>query len=144
MKKSAIALILLLAFVACLAPVRAADEAEIEQAIVDGLVWLASQQEPTDGWWGNYSDRRVGITGLAVKKFEHDAMLKGYPSPLDPSYPYHDVVQKGLNFLFANANIVSPLPVQTAGDPDTDGNGMGLTFGSHLTYETSIALMAIA
>jgi hypothetical protein len=141
MRKIVLIVGILVAFTMCLSTVKAADSVAIAQAIDDGLAWLAAQQDPGDGHFG--ADAALGKTGLAVMKFEHEAIQKGFSSPFDPAYPYHDVVEKGLNYLFLNASIVSPLPVQPAGDPDTDNNGMGVTVNNE-TYETGIALMAIA
>jgi len=121
---------------------RAATPAQIQSAISDGLAWLETQQDKnassTDyGSWG--TDYKVGQTGLAVLKFEHEALRRGYASPFDLNYQYHDVVERGLDFIFKNGTIVTGL----SGAADTDGDGRGLTFGTKLNYETSIALMAI-
>jgi len=126
-------------------PARAADEAAIQAAIDDGLAWLASQQNvtpgPDYGSWGEL--KKDGKTGLAVKKFEHDAFLRGYDNPFDPAYLYHDVVQRGLNYLFAGMS-THAIGVEPAGDPDTDGDGIGVALDGGDTYETGIGLMAVA
>jgi len=122
---------------------------EIPTAISAGLAWLATKQDivpgPDFGSWG--ADDKVGKTGLAVKKFEHDAILKGYSSPFEPTYPYHQVVERGIDYLFKNADTVR-ISRESHGNPDTDGDSIGVTFcspsGTHPTYETGIALMAIA
>ncbi|NMX21003.1 hypothetical protein C5S30_00900 [ANME-1 cluster archaeon GoMg4] len=125
----------------------AASEAEIQQAIDDGIAWLAAQQNP-EGSWG--TSNMVGETGLAVKKLEHQAVdcKWGYcfDSPFDPAYPYADNVSRGLDYLFNHSHTIAIGP-QTYGDPDTDGDGIGVYFGEsqhHRNYETGIALMAIA
>ncbi|MFC1799582.1 FlgD immunoglobulin-like domain containing protein [Candidatus Eisenbacteria bacterium] len=127
-------------------PARAADEAAIQAAIDDGLAWLALQQDltvgPDYGSWGAEYEK-VGKTGLAVKKFEHDAFLRGYENPFDVDYVYHEVVQRGLDYLFADASVFM-IGVQPAGDPDTDGDGRGVALAGGETYETGIGLMAIA
>jgi len=124
---------------------QAATDEEIEQSIVQGLAWLAGQQNAATGSFGLVAS--LGKTGLAVKKFEHEAIETGYSSPLDPSYPYHEVVAKGLDYLFLNMSIVTPLPVQNHDgvddDPDTDGDGMGVCIHNE-NYYTGIALMAVA
>jgi len=143
MKKIVLFAAILVALTMCFSTVKAATEAEIQAAIDNGLAWLAAKQNTTPGpdfgSWG--VAKMIGKTGLAVKKFEHDAILKGFPSPLDPAYPYHEVVERGLNYLFLNASIV-PISVQPYGDPDTDGDGIGVSFRGE-TYYTGIALMAI-
>ena len=112
----------------------AASEAEIEQAINNGTAWLAAQQNP-DGSWGSGTTYYVGHTGLALTALgSHDPVT------------YSDNISSGLNFLFANAHNVS-ISMQTAGDPDTNGNGNGIVFYSvqnHEMYETGVAVMALA
>ncbi|UCC32852.1 MAG: hypothetical protein JSW53_03360, partial [Candidatus Bathyarchaeota archaeon] len=121
----------------------AATEEEIELAIEAGMVWLAGQQNP-DGSWGDWSE--VARTGFAVLKFETHA-IRQCIDPLDPGYMYYDQVRNGLDYIFDNAWTISVGP-QPAGDPDTDGDGIGVYFvspgDSHRTYETGIAMMAIA
>jgi hypothetical protein len=125
--------------------VHAATEEEIELAIEAGMAWLAAQQN-FDGSWGTWS--QVAKTGFAVLKFETHA-IKICMDPLDPEYMYYDQVRNGLDYLFANAYTID-IWVQPAGDPDTDGDGIGVYFVSpgddpwHRTYETGIAMMAIA
>jgi len=119
-------------------------------AINDGVSWLADRQNP-DGSWG--SSYPVAQTGLAVLKLEEHAVdwKHGYglPSPFDPRYPYCEKVEKGLNYIFAHAYLID-IAMQPAGDPDTNANGKGVYFMSFAwskqqrTYETSIAMMAIA
>ena len=126
---------------------QAATPDEISNAIDKGLAWLATQQN-ADGSWGT-SDR-VARTALAVLKFETHATLQG-KSPFDPDYPYHEQVEKGLNFIFTKARITN-IGNQThdgiVDDPDTNDNGIGVYFYDtsswHAMYETGIALMAIA
>jgi len=123
-------------------PAQAASPEDIDQAIEEGLAWLAAQQDTVTGCW----DDSVGATGLAVLKFEIHAIQQGL-RPCNPAYEYHDNVVNGLNYLFANAHIIA-IGLQIAGDPDTDGDGIGVYFvtllGNYRNYETSIALMAIA
>jgi len=136
------AVIALLAF--CLPTAKAATEAEIQAAIDDGLAWLAAKQNisagPDSGSWGD--SRMVGKTAHALKKFEHDAILRGYDSPFDPGYMYHEVVERAFFYLFQHASIEA-ISVQPHGDPDTDGDGIGVAFGNRHTYETALVLMAI-
>ncbi|MFC2072818.1 clostripain-related cysteine peptidase [Chloroflexota bacterium] len=121
----------------------------VEAAIADGITWLAAQQNPA-GPWGNYWE--VTKTALAVLKLETHATSANL-SPFDPAYQYSGNITAGLNFLFVNA-YVTDVTAQTAGDPDTNGNGWGVYFRSptyppgklhnYDIYETSIAMMAIA
>jgi parallel beta-helix repeat protein len=139
MKKIVLFVAILGAFTICFSMAKAATVAEIETSIVHGLTWLAGQQN-ADGSWG--ADEQISRTGLAVKKFEHRALTVG-KSPLDPIYQYYPQVKKGLNYLFSTATIM-PISPQPAGNPDSDGDGIGVAWGGGETYHTGIALMAIA
>jgi len=123
---------------------KAATEEEIEESIVKGLEWLASQQN-ADGSWGSFD--KVAHTGLAVLKFETRARELDPPmDPLDPAYQYYDQVFNGLAYIAANAHDQA-IDLQPAGDPDGNGNGKGVFFtdwGGNTIYNTGIAMMAIA
>ena len=120
---------------------KAATDEQIEQAITKGLAWLALQQNPDGNWGGD-----VARTALAVLKFEDYARELEPPlDPFDPDYEYSNNVINGLNYIFSQASIVK-ISLQTAGDPDTNGNGTGVYWsdGWSTTYYTSIVMMAIA
>jgi hypothetical protein len=121
----------------------AATPAEIEAAITKGLTWLASVQD-ADGSWSDYGNS-VGHTGIALLKFETHAAFMGM-SPFNPAYPYHTVVEKGLNFLFSMCTS-EVIVIQPAGNPDSNGNGIGVGCpapgGWEPFYEQGLALMAI-
>ena len=123
-------------------------------AIISGKEWLALQQNP-DGSWGNCCSNyvcTVAKTGLAVLKLESNAIEAGY-YPIDDTYVFYQNVRDGLDYLLANAHIINIGP-QTNGNPDTDGDSLGVYFVSpsgtceswhtRETYETSIVAMAIA
>jgi uncharacterized repeat protein (TIGR01451 family) len=125
--------------------VQAATEAEIEQAIVDGLAYLASVQNP-DGSWSvpSYVPAK---TCMILTKFQDRAYELGYESPFDPAYEYHQNVIDGWTYIFSDTIVLSQQTnVQPAGDPDSNGNGYGLYIygeGNHLTYATGVCLMAL-
>ena len=104
---------------------------------------MAAQQNP-DGSWG--TGYQVAKTAFAVLKFETHA-IQNCTDPLDPSYLYHAQVRNGLDYIFANAHTLA-ISTQPAGDPDTDGDGLGVYFVSPFvavrTYETGVVMMAIA
>lgn len=117
---------------------------EIKAAVADGVEWLADQQED-DGYWD--PDWESGVTALAIKKLMHhttDARWGlGLDSPFDG--PYADNIERGLNWMFANEAVIVGIGVQPAGDPDTDGDGLGVYFGlNHPTYTTGIMLMVLS
>jgi hypothetical protein len=121
-------------------------EERVENAIIQGLEWLVAQQN-YDGSWGTYYCDRVAYTGLAVLKFETRAIeLK--LDPMGEEYEYSTQVIDGLSYIMANAHDI-PIDMQPAGDPDTNGNGIGTYFvqadcGYHEIYNSGIAMMAIA
>ncbi len=152
--KLSIALIVLVLAISSLSIVASADDYatpdEIEASIVQGLTWLASQQNG-DGSWGYWTCDYVAHTGLAVLKFETRAIELGL-DPMDPGqYEYANQVIDGLNFIMANAHNVA-IGLQPAGDPDGNGNGIGTYFNqsspywceSHVIYNSGIAMMAIS
>jgi len=121
-----VALLLLIALVAV--PAQAATEDEIEASIDSGIAWLVAQQQDNGSWGGH-----VAMTGLAVTKLEDRALeiAKFYPDidgPFDEDYEYSENVINGLNFIFS----------QAAQD------SCGLYFPNNDTYNTGIAMMAIA
>ncbi|MEM3459027.1 MAG: hypothetical protein QXN36_00350 [Candidatus Bathyarchaeia archaeon] len=146
--KVALALLMMsvcLSVLACVPYSKAATPEQIEASIVKGLEWLAAQQQ-ADGSWPTDYYVRVGYTGMAVLKFETRAVeLK--KDPLDQSYEYYAQVRNGLDFIFSMAQLVD-ISVQTHGNPDSNGNGKGVTFNTEgregETYGTGIASMAIA
>ncbi len=122
-------------------PAFAATDDEIEASIVAGLDWLAGIQNP-DGSWPGYEP--VARTGLAVLKFIDRAKEIG-ENPFEVEYQYHVQVVNGLDYIFTNAYTMAIAP-QPAGNPDTNGNGIGVyfVFGAwHHSYTTGICLMAI-
>lgn len=138
----------LVALVAVLAAIPASaqpTEEEVGAAIAAGVAWLAAQQE-SDGSWGSWEE--CAVTAFAVKKLEHHAVDAkwglGLPSPFDDGYPYKDHVVKGLEWIFAHCPNMVGISLQPAGDPDSDGDGIGVWFGTswwHSSYTTGIALM---
>jgi hypothetical protein len=136
-------------------------QADIETAIVDGVAWLANQQE-SDGSWPDYeyagiNFRDLGVTGLAVLKLEERAYEQGYDSPFDLSYAYHDNVVLGLDYLFSKL-VITGITLQnhqtgatgTVDNPDCNGNGLGIYADgncekkANFVYDTGIALAAIS
>jgi len=155
-KIAALAILVFLTFaiVSSALPVRAATKAEIDAAITSGVAWLAADQQ-ADGSWPLFWEN-VATTGLAVLKLEHYAYEKGYASPFDPAYAYHQNVEKGLDYLFGASMLVKTIGPQdhTAGatgtvdNPDSNGNGLGVySHGSSYpfdVYDTGIVLSVIS
>jgi len=134
------AILVIATFAAMPFPASAATEAEIDQAIDNGLAYLAANQN-ADGSWG--TSYPVAETAFAVMAFE----CEGHFPTGDPATdPYVLNVRDGLDYILANAHVTA-ISVQTAGDPDTNGNGIGIYFNSpgtaRYTYETGIVMLAI-
>jgi hypothetical protein len=115
----------------------AASQVDINIAIEKGLAYLNSTQGSA-GDWGWYT---VATTAMSVLAYEN-APNNHFGWNL--SDPYHTTVQKGLDYLFGAASVQS-IGVQSAGNPDTNGNGIGICFPSpgYPIYQTPMALMAI-
>jgi large repetitive protein len=85
----------------------------------------------------------VAETASAVLAFE----VQGHLVTGDPAEnPYVETVQRGLNFLFSSMATRNISTAQSPyGDPDTNGNGIGIDFvASRYTYEIGIGMMALA
>ncbi|MCI5222637.1 MAG: hypothetical protein D3924_08210, partial [Candidatus Electrothrix sp. AR4] len=125
----------------------AATQAEIDDAIQDGLDWLATQQlRRADGSLGKeWRDYYLANTATSVLAWVNEGHFPGGGSV------YSDEVEKGLDFIFQYGHKISINP-QTVGypgrndDPDTNGNGQGVYFdstGSTYMYETGIVMQAL-
>jgi hypothetical protein len=116
---------------------------DIEASIVAGLAWLASQEDLPGSWGGGCDE--VAYTGMVLLKFETRAHELGL-DPLSPDYEYSGQVARGLQFLVDRA-LTMPISPEPAGDPDGNGNGIGVYWapcGYHLIYNTGVAMMALA
>jgi len=145
-KRNLISAILAVGMLLAVASVtQAASEAEKQLAIDAGLAWLAGQQNGDGSWtYGGSPDTDVAATGAALLAFIEEAH-----TPTSAT-AYSGNVVSGLNYLFANAQIVDiTVPVTPAGDPDTNGNLIGVKFvlggNNHRDiYTTGLALLPIA
>ena len=119
-------------------PATAATQAEIDNAIQLGLAWQATQQN-SDGSFGG-GPNPVAYTAAAVLAFENEGHFPGGGTL------YSTNVEKGLDFIFQYAQI-SPIGMQSAGDPDTDSDGWGVSFWDEFygreVYETGMVMQAI-
>jgi len=117
----------------------AASQTDINNAIEKGLAYLNNTQALDGHWGGGWNP--VACTAMAVLSFEN-APNTHYGWNLTD--PYHTTVQKGLDWLFSQASVVS-IGVQPAGNPDTNGNGIGIGWygDGQPIYETPMVLMAL-
>ena len=109
-------------------------DVEINIAIDESLWFLHRQQirstSTSDGQWT--SSNRTANTASAVQAFQINNHFETNSSSDDP---YADTVARGLKFLFSDLN-QRAIGLQTAGDPDSNGNGIGVeaTVGSRPIY----------
>ena len=117
-----------------------AKQQRINAAIEDGLRWLYLNQNAS-GWWYDSSDYYgMGTTGLAVLAFEENA----HHGNNDPDEDiYAETVQLGLDWIINHHGRNISINVQTAGDPDTDGDGIGVYFSTNV-YANGIGCLSVA
>lgn len=121
---------------------RGASQTNINSAIAKGLAYLSSTQNP-DGSWSGIPVASTAMAVLAFENFGHYGW--------NVSDPYHTTVQNGLNWLFSTASVQPIDGTNSAGNPDTNGNGFGIGWyydgavvdGGVSGYETPMALLAI-
>jgi len=143
MKRLTVAIMIMLA-VATVA--NAATEQAKQQAIDDGLAWLAGTQTDagTEGYWSYNNSGTLAATGSAALAFIEEGYLPGDGSV------YDGVVTKAVNYIFNRATAVG-IGAQTMGHPedyDNDGfqdagaNGQGIYFNpsnsSRNVYTTGV------
>jgi uncharacterized repeat protein (TIGR01451 family) len=141
-------MLVLTAFAIIPSNVSAVTPEEIQQSIEDGIAWLITQQ---DGW-GKWQD--VPRTAFVLIKLQDRA----YELGLDPFetnsgepdyYEYATNVIDGWEYLLTPGGSIGAyawkhtISVQPAGNPDSNGNGYGISF-QNSGYYTGIGLMALA
>jgi len=121
----------------------AASEAEKQAAIDAGLGWLAAVQAGDGHWEYGGTDYDIAATGAALLAF----IEEGHTPTSGTAYS--GVVASGLNYLLSYAQSYA-IGLQPAGDPDTNGNGIGVKFNytasndSRDIYCTGLALIPVA
>lgn len=122
---------------------------QVNVAIDEGL-WRLHKDQVRDtfpdgspyGYWP-YGGNEVAATGASTEAFEiHGSLPTGDPD----QDPYVETVQRGLNFLLSQLYSfeVSQDASCPLGDPDVNGNDLGLLSCCHTMYESGISLMALA
>jgi hypothetical protein len=126
---------------------QAATEAEKQAAIDKGLEYLAQTQQPSGQWIYSGGSEDTAVTGAALLAFLKEGYAPG-TNVVFGATSYGDVVGNGLKYIFTQAQSY-PIGPQPAGNPDTNGNGIGVKFvpggdNQRDIYVTGLALPAIA
>ena len=127
-------IILSIAFIAGMAT--AATEVEKQTAIDNALAFLAGTQN-ADGSIGSMGGYALASTAAAVLAFaEQGSTISGGT--------YQTEVQNAMNYIFSRA-VSQSISMEPAGNPDTNGNGIGVYFERYprRTYEVGLVLPAI-
>ncbi|MCP5522494.1 MAG: hypothetical protein H7A46_13200 [Verrucomicrobiales bacterium] len=118
----------------------AATQSQIDQAIQDGLAWLATQQNGSGSFGASGGAFPLAWTAAAVLAFENEGHFPGGGTL------YSGNVERGLDFILSNARLMAIGP-QPAGDPDSDGDGIGVSWwdqtNSREVYETGMIMQAL-
>ncbi len=102
---------------------------ETNVAIDEGLWYLHKQQVRTEsngvllGYWQGYSSYKMNVSGSAVQSFEINGHLHTGDQLKDP---YVETVQRGIDYI-CNSIKYANINNQTHGNPDMNGNGIGVT-----------------
>ena len=102
---------------------------EVNIAIDEGLWYLHQQQTRTTaegydtGFWT--SNARASATASSIQAFEINGHTENVNHAEDP---YAETVMRGLRQLFRDLGTVA-IATQTYGEPDTDGNDLGIQTG---------------
>ena len=97
------------------------------------------------GYWDNGgNEHRAGITAACIQAFEN---LGNFPFDDPDESPYVEDVRRGLNQLFLDMKAENIRP-QSAGNPDLNGNGIGILCHHeqnlrHLFSSQGLAMMAL-
>ena len=113
-------------------------------AIDEGLWWIHKNQDRSGGdygKWSSYGSYYASPTGSAIQAFEINGHLQEGDNQEDP---YAETVNRGFEYLFTQVQSQG-ISVEPAGDPDSNGNGIGIESKSgREIYEGGMIMDAIA
>jgi hypothetical protein len=127
-------------------------DVEVNVAIDDGLWWLHKQAyRYTSGGIDYAMWSSIGYSASATADSVLAFEIQGHQPIGNPDEdPYVETVQRGLNYAFSQTRVVDisawgPGTGSPYGDPDTNGNdiGIGISSGQEV-YELGMVMMAIA
>ena len=118
-----------------------AFDLDTERAVaVDDALWWLYRQQWADGRWRSYSSYDSSATASAVHAFEVNNHLEAGDPDVDP---YVETVEKGLAYVFTTLRAFG-IGVQTYGNPDANGNGIGIYVNhNRQIYEGGMIMDAI-
>ncbi len=114
-------------------------------AVDEGLWWLHKNQNRTYGYWNNPTEGNTGYRPSAASGAVQALLTNGHRPEGDPTEdPYVETVNRGFDYLFSLLQ-TRTMTVQPAGNPDTNGNGIGLEVNTtHRGYQQGMVIDAIA
>lgn len=126
---------------------QAATDVQKRAAIDKGLQYLAQTQQASGKWLYSGGVEDTAATGAALLAFLEEGYAPGQ-NVVFGGTNYGDVVGDGLDYLFTQVQPYA-MSVQPHGNPDTNGNGIGVKFvpggnSGRDTYVTGLALPAVA
>jgi hypothetical protein len=100
----------------------AATQQQIQEAIDDGLAWLASTQSTSggEGYWSHSNNGTLATTASAALAFIEEGYLPG-SSVVIGTTDYGDVVGKACNYIFNRATVDTRFTSIGAGGKETAG-----------------------
>ncbi len=116
---------------------------EIDTAIADGITWLAAAQQGNGSWADNTADTCFALSVLQQHAYDLD-----FDAWDNPGYTYRDHIIQGWQYVFTTTRTVKyiTMTVQAAGNPDSNGNGYGVSFqydGRHHVYAGGVCMAAL-
>jgi len=114
-------------------------------AVDEALWWLHKNQDRDAGYWKNPTANNAGYRPAAASGAVQALMTNGHRPDGDPAEdPYVETVNRGFDYLFSTLQIRT-LSVQPAGNPDTNGNGIGLEVNTtHRGYQQGMVIDAVS
>ncbi len=114
-------------------------------AVDEGLWWLHKNQERAAGYWKSPADGNAGYRPSAAAGAVQALLTNGHRPEGDPAEdPYVETVNRGFDYLFSTLQ-TRAMTAQSAGNPDTNGNGIGLEVNTtHRGYQQGMVIDAIS
>ncbi|MDD5705829.1 MAG: PKD domain-containing protein [Kiritimatiellae bacterium] len=111
----------------------------------EGLWWLHKNQNRENGYWNNPTEGNTGYRPSAAAGAVQALLTNGHRPEGDPTEdPYVETVNRGFDYLFSILQ-TRAMSAQPAGDPDTNGNGIGLEVNTtHRGYQQGMTIDTIA